>query len=281
MTAVTPDIARSAPAGPAKSAEPAAPARFAEVLLSEWTKLRTVRSTYATALLAALGAVAVAVMGCARYVQQYPTLSADDRATDLTNFSLTGVYLAQIALGALGVLVISGEYGTGMIRATLTAVPQRRRVLAAKGLVLTAATAALGEALSFAAFGVGQAILSTRHVGASLGDPGVLRAVAGAGLYLAATALLGFGLGALIRHSAGALSAFFGLLYGSTALIDVLPTSWRNAVINYMPANAGSQVMAVQHTPGALGAWTGLGVFACYAAAAIIAATVLITRRDA
>ncbi|MGH6655161.1 MAG: ABC transporter permease [Actinocrinis sp.] len=258
----------------------AATVGFGNLLVSEWTKLRTVRSTYLTALFAAFGAVAVAVAICVRYAQEYSTMSPDDRQGDLTNFSLSGLYLAQVALGALGVLVISGEYGTGMIRATLAAVPQRRLVLAAKGLVLTGATVLLGEAVSFAAFGLGQAILSGKHLGVSLADPGALRAVAGAGLYLAATALLGFGLGALIRHSAGALSALFGLLYATTALIDTLPTAWRDHVINYMPVNAGSQVMAVSHTPGALGAWTGLAVFLCYPAAAIVLAAVLIERRD-
>lgn len=253
---------------------------FGNLLTSEWTKLRTVRSTYVTALIAALGTVAVAILLCARYAQEYATMSPDDRQGDLTNFSLTGVYLAQVVLGALGVLVVSGEYGTGMIRATFAAVPQRRLVLAAKGIVLVVATVVLGELTSFAAFGIGQAILSGRHGGVSLGDPGVLRAVAGAGLYLGATALLGFGLGALIRHTAGALSAFFGLLYASSALIDVLPTTWRNHLINYMPSNAGSQIMSVTHTPGALSAWNGFGVFLCYAAAAIITAAVVVDRRD-
>ncbi|HEY3867939.1 MAG TPA: ABC transporter permease [Actinocrinis sp.] len=254
---------------------------FGNLLVSEWTKLRTVRSTYTTALIAALGTIALAIAVCGRYAQDYATMNPDDRQSDLTNFSLTGVYLAQVALGALGVLAVSGEYGTGMIRATFVAVPQRRLVLAAKGIVLAAATVALGETASFAAFSVGQAILSTRHVGMSLGDPGVLRAVFGAGLYLSATALLGFGLGALIRHTAGALSAFFGLLYATTALTDILPTTWRNHVINYMPVNAGSQIMTVSHTPGALSAWLGFAVFSCYAAAAIAAAAVVVEHRDA
>ena len=168
-----------------------------------------------------------------------------------------------------------------MIRATLTAVPQRRTMLAAKAVVLAAATTLVGEITSFSAFGLGQAILSGKHIGVSLGDPGALRATTGAGLYLAATATLGFGLGALIRHTAGALSALFGLLYAGTAVIDLLPTDWRNKLINYMPVNAGSQVLAVRHTTGALGAWTGFGVFLCYAAAVMISALLLINRRDA
>ncbi|HEV2636144.1 MAG TPA: ABC transporter permease [Actinocrinis sp.] len=253
---------------------------FADLLSSEWTRLRTVRSTYITALLASVGTVVIAIAICLRYVQEYDQLSPDDLQSDLTNFSLTGVYLAQVALGALGVLVVSSEYGTGMIRATFTAVPQRRLVLAARGLVLASATVLLGEVSTFTAFSLGQTILSSKHIGTSLADPGVLRAVVGAGLYLSATALLGFGLGALLRHTAGALSAFFGLLYAPTALIDLLPTDWRNDVINYMPVNAGSQIMTVVHTGGALGAWTGFGVFLCYPAAALIGALILVERRD-
>jgi ABC-2 type transport system permease protein len=154
-------------------------------------------------------------------------------------------------------------------------------VLAAKGLVFAVVTLVIGEILSFVAFGIGQAILSGAHAGASLGQPQVLRAVAGGGLYLAAVGLLGFGIGALVRHTAGALSAFFGVLFALTALADLLPTSWRNDVTPYLPANAGTQIFAVQRTHDSLAPWTGLGVLCLYAAAAITAATVLVTRRDA
>jgi ABC-2 type transport system permease protein len=254
---------------------------FGNLLVSEWTKLRSVRSTYWTTVVSALATVAIAGLVCGRYVHDFDHMGPDERQSDLTNFSLTGIYLAQIAFGTLGVLAISSEYGTGMIRATLTAVPQRRTMLAAKGAVLAAATAVVGEIISFSAFGLGQAILSTKHTGVSLGDPGAFRATAGAELYLAATAMLGFGLGALIRHTAGALSALFGLLYAGTAVIDLLPTDWRNKLINYMPVNAGSQVLVVKHTTGALGAWTGFGIFLCYPAAAVIGALLLVNRRDA
>ncbi|WP_194909242.1 ABC transporter permease [Catenulispora rubra] len=254
---------------------------FGNLLISEWTKLRSVRSTYWTTVVSALATVAIAGLVCGRYVHDFDHMRPAERQSDLTNFGLTGVFLAQIAFGTLGVLAISSEYGTGMIRATLTAVPQRRTVLAAKAAVLAAATIAIGEIIGFAAFGLGQAILSSKHTGVSLGDPGAFRATMGAGLYPAATAMLGFGLGALIRHTAGALSALFGLLYAGTAVIDLLPTDWRNRLINYMPVNAGSQVLAVRHTPGALGAWTGFGGFLCYAAAAVIGALLLINRRDA
>jgi ABC-2 type transport system permease protein len=252
---------------------------FANVLRSEWTKLRSVRSTYWTMLFAVAVTIGVSVIVCVKWAHDIRHSPGDK--LDPTLASLNGLFLAQVAVGTLGVLVISSEYGTGMIRATFGAVPRRRVVLAAKGLVFTAVTLVVGEILSFAAFGIGQAILHGAHAGASLGQPQVLRAVVGGGLYLAAVGLLGFGLGALIRHTAGALSAFFGVLFALSALADLLPESWRNDLMPYMPANAGTQIFAVDRVHDSLAPWMGLGVLGLYAAAAIIAATVLVTRRDA
>ncbi len=252
---------------------------FADVLRSEWTKLRSVRSTYWTMFFAVAVTIGVAVIVGVKWAQDIR--HSPGTTIDATTISLNGIFLAQVAVGTLGVMVISSEYGTGMIRATFGAVPQRRAVLAAKGLVFGVVTLVLGELLSFAAFGIGQAILSGAHAGVSLGQPEVLRAVVGGGLYLAAVGLLGFGIGALVRHTAGALSAFFGSLFALTALADLLPTSWRNDVMPYMPANAGTQIFAVQRVHDALAPWTGLGVLCLYAVAAITAATVLVTRRDA
>jgi len=252
---------------------------FAGVLRSEWTKLRSVRSTYWTGAIAVLATIAIAVILCVKWAADIRHSPGDTLDPTLT--SLNGIFLAQVAVGTLGVLVISSEYGTGMIRATFGAVPQRRAVLAAKAIVFTAATLLVGELLSFTAFGIGQAILSGVHAGASLSQPGVARAVFGGGLYLAAVGLLGFGMGALIRHTAGALSAFFGVLFALTALADLLPTSWRNDVMPYLPANAGTQIFAVHRGHDALAPWPGFAVLCAYAGAAIIAATLLITRRDA
>jgi ABC-2 type transport system permease protein len=252
---------------------------FADVLRSEWTKLRSVRSTYWTGLIAVLAVIGVCVIVCIKWADDIRHLPVDK--LDPTLASLNGIFLAQVAFGTLGVLVISSEYGTGMIRATFGAVPQRRAVLAAKAFVFTAVTLVVGEVLSFAAFGIGQAILSGAHAGASLSQPQVLRAVVGGGLYLAAIGLLGFGVGALVRHTAGALSALFGVLFALTALADLLPTSWRNDVMPYLPANAGTQIFSVARTHDSLAPWMGLGVLCLYAAAAIITATVLVTRRDA
>jgi hypothetical protein len=253
---------------------------FGNLLLAEWTKLRTVAASYWTAGLAVLAAVAVSAIICARTAADinHGLDSAD--GLDATLTSLNGLYLSQVAIGALGVLTISSEYGTGLIRATLAAVPQRRTMLAAKGLVFALSALIAGELMSFAAFGIGQALLGRAQVGVSLGQPGVLRATIGGGLYLTTVGLLGFGMGALVRHTAGALSAFFGVLFALTAMTDLLPTRLRNQIIDYLPANAGSQILTVHRPAHALAPWAGLGVLGLYALAAITAATLLINHRD-
>jgi len=260
---------------------PAATIGFGNLMRSECTKLRSVRSTYWSAGVAVLAMIGLSVGLALRWAHDIRVDPGRAVGFDPTLTVLNGIYLAQIAAGALGVLVISSEYGTGMIRATLGAVPQRRAMLAAKGLVFALATFVVGELAAFTSFGVGAAILHGAHAGASLGDPHVLRAVFGGGLYLTAVGLLGFGLGALIRHTAGALSAFFGVLFALTAVSDLLPTHLRNEIIRYLPANSGSQIFTVLPVKDALSPWAGLGVFCLYALAALVAAAVLITRRDA
>jgi hypothetical protein len=258
---------------------PATTVGFGNVLRSEWTKLRSVRSTYWTALAAALSTLAIGIIVCAQWVHEIDRHREQKDTLDAALTSLNGLYLAQVAVGALGVLVISSEYGTGMIRATLVAVPQRLDVLGSKGVVFGVATFVLGEVMSFAAFGLGQALLSKAHAGVTLTDPTVLRAVIGGGLYLAVIGELGFALGALIRHTAGALSAFFGILFATSVLIDILPARWHNA-INYMPANAGSQIFAVQQTATALSPWAGIGLLSLYTAVALGLSAILMIRRD-
>lgn len=253
---------------------------FSNVLRSELTKLRSVRSTYWTGLLAALSILAIGIIICAEWVHDIHR-HPGDKTIDAVLTSLNGIYLAQIAVGTLGVLLISSEYGTGMIRATFAAVPQRRAVLLAKIVVFGGCTLVAGEVLSFVTFGIGQAILHNANAGVSITDPGALRAVIGGGLYLTAVGLLGFGLGALIRHTAGGLSALFGLLFATTAMVDLLPTTWRNATIKYMPLNSGSQIFTTAPTHDSLSPWTGLGVFCLYGVAALAASLVLVSRRDA
>jgi len=209
-------------------------------------------------------------------------LNAHDKATfDSTRISLGGIHLSQIAFGVLGVLIITSEYSTGMIRATLSAVPQRRLMLAAKVVVFALIALVVGILSSFAAYFVFQAFLTDPTLKSSISDPGVLRALTGGGLFLTVLGLLGLGLGAIIRVSAGSIAAVFGLLFVPPILLELLPGSWKNTINPYIPMEAGGQIFSLHRDAGTLGPWSGFGVFCLYALIALTIASVLINRRDA
>jgi hypothetical protein len=252
---------------------------FANIVRSEFCKLRSVRSTLWTLAAAVVFNVALAALGA---VLLPGALSGQEKATvDVIRLSLAGIHLSQIALGVLGVLVITSEYGTGMIRATLSAVPRRRLVLVAKAIVFAAAALVIGICSSFAAWFVFQAFLTDNSLQSSIGDPGVVRAVTGGGLYLTVLGLLGLGLGAIIRSSGGAIAALFGLLFVPPILLQLLPQSWQTTVGPYTPMEAGSQVFIVHPHADSLSPWTGFGLFCAYAAAALTLGVLLINHRDA
>lgn len=183
-------------------------------LHAEWIKLRSLRSTHLTMVCAiALGA-GLGVLDTASVAHHWATMSAADRAAfDPVGDSFTGLVFAQLAFGVLGVLAISSEYGTGMIRTTLTAIPRRGALFAAKALVVGAVALVLGELFAFGTFLLGQGMLASAHLGLSLTSPGVLRAVASAGLYLGVVALVGYGVGAFLRHTAGGVAVMFGVIF--------------------------------------------------------------------
>lgn len=252
---------------------------FADVLRSELCKLRSVRSTYWTLVAAVVFNVALAALAAVFVPRQ---LSAQDKAAiDAVRLSLGGIHLSQIAFGVLGVLIITSEYGTGMIRSTLAAVPQRGRMLAAKVTVFTVTALVVGTASSFAAYFAFQAFLSDASLASSIGDPGVLRAVIGGGLFLTVLGLLGLGLGTVIRASSGAIAAVFGLLFVPPILLELLPATWRSTLGPYVPMEAGSQIFVLRREAGMFGPWTGFGLFCLYAAVALGIGFVLIGRRDA
>lgn len=257
-----------------------------DLLRAEWTKLRTVRSTWWTLLAAAVAMVGLGALLTASYVARFDRIGAVDRAAfNPVAFSLNGRLLSQLAIGVLGVLVVTGEYATGTIRATFSAAPQRRSVLAAKAAVFAAVTAAVCIPASFGAFFVGQAILSAKGVEAHLGDPGVLRTVVGVGLYLTVLGLLALGLGALLRRSAGAIAAVFGLVLVLPGLAAALPSSWQDVISRYLPSNAGQAIIGTSNThfgpSHPLSPWVGFGLFCGYAAAALVAAGFALAHRDA
>jgi ABC-type transport system involved in multi-copper enzyme maturation permease subunit len=199
--------------------------------------------------------------------------------TNPAALSMYGAYLAPVTIGVLGVLAITGEYATGMIRATLSAVPRRLPVLWAKAGVFAAVALVVSEVTLLVTFLAGQAML--RPAGASLADPGVLRIVAGTGLYITVVGLFGMTLGSLIRNTAGAISTLFGLMLVLPVLANVIPAGWAAHVARYLPSNAGQAIMLVRPAAGFLAPWAGLGLFAGYAAVAIAAAAVTLKWRDA
>jgi ABC-2 type transport system permease protein len=258
---------------------------FPDLMRSEWTKLRTVRSSYWTLFSSVVAMIGLSAILCAVWVAQYAHASASDKATfSPASFSLTGSFLAQLAIAVLGVLVITNEYGSGMIRATFAATPQRVSVLAAKAAVFAGVIFIVTTAASFTAFFVGQSILSSKGLGTSLGAPNVLRTVVGSGLYLAVLGLLALGLGSIIRKTAGAIAAMLGLILVLPPIMGLLPSSM-NAVQKFLPSNAGQAMisngrMGTTTTPQ-LAPWTGFGVFCLWAAGALVIAGVMLVRRDA
>jgi ABC-type transport system involved in multi-copper enzyme maturation permease subunit len=265
------------------SAAPAwGPATLADVLRSEWTKLRSVRSTWvslgvATALAVGLGALISAVAS-----NHYPNASLSDRLSwDPTSVSLGGLTIGQLAIAILGILTVTSEYSTGMIRTTLAAVPNRSRLLTAKAAVFTATALVVGEIVSFAAFLIGQSLINGNAPSVSLSDPGVLRAVIGAGLYLAVIGLLGVALGAIIRATAGAIATIVAILFVLPGVLQALPDSWRHPVTKYWPTQAGSQLIAVHRSAHTLPAWSGFAVMCLFVAIVLVLAYYLLERRDA
>ena len=255
-----------------------------DLVRAEWTKLRTVRSTWWALLLTAAAMVGLGVLFAARY--SVGGVSPADRARlDPAAWSLSGFFLAQLAVGVLGVLAITSEYASGSVRATLAATPQRRAVLAAKAIVVGTVTVLVGTASSVAAFLAGQAILAGKDLQAHLGDPGVARSVVGAGLYLAVLGLLALGLGTLVRSTAGAVAVVTGLVFVLPGIVGALPSSWERAVTPYLPSDAGqAPIGRTKFAPQGvhlLPPWTGFAAGCAYAAAALVAAAVLLNRRDA
>jgi ABC-2 type transport system permease protein len=261
------------------------PAGLAGALRSEWTKLRTVRSTGFSVLAVALIALGLMSLIAWATMDRWPQLDRADRA-DLTAHPLDlilvrPVFVSQLVVAVLGVMVISAEYTTGMIRSTLQAQPRRLTVLTAEIAVFAAMMLVVGEMLSFAAFFVGRAII-TSHLKVALGDPGVVRAVLGAGLYLALLGLFALGVGAILRHTAGAITAVLGIVLVLSNLTGLLPDGWGSHVNAWMPTNAGALIM--QPRPGPddlLSGWQGLAVFAGWTALLLTIASVLFARRDA
>jgi ABC-2 type transport system permease protein len=258
------------------------PAGFGDAVRSEWTKARTVRSTMWTLITATVLGIGLGALISALAAHAYAKSSFSDKLTwDPTNISGSGFSIAQLAIGVLGVLLITSEYSTGAIRSSLAAVPRRNRFLAAKATVLVAMVFVVTIVLAFVAFFIGQALISGHAPTASLGQPGVVRALIGSAVYAALLALFSMALGTILRHAAGAIAVLVAMLFVLPGIAAALPASIEHRVQEFWPTQAGSQFTVVVHTANTLSPWAGLGVFVAFVAIVSWVAFFLLNRRDA
>ena len=257
--------------------------RTVSLLRAEWTKMRTVRSTMWTLVAMTIITVGISMIAGSTIANRWNTFSVIQRLTfDLTRVSLRGLLFSQLIIGVLGVLVMSAEYGTGTIRATLAAVPRRPRVLAAKAAVFFAVAVVAGEVLAFSGFLVGKALLVSPAPHAVLSQPNVLRAVAGGGLVVAVLGLFALGLATIIRHSAGAITAYVGVLLVAPIILQSLPSSIGQPILKFMPFTISDTMTSViANGNDAFSPWVGLLVLVGYAVAALVIGGWLLNRRDA
>jgi ABC-2 type transport system permease protein len=259
---------------------------FVNLMRAEWTKIRSVRSTVWT--LAAFIVVTIGITALLTWLTESHWTgphAADRDATilaDPVGFIMgAGVGLGQLAICVLGALVITSEYSTGVIRASLLAVPRRIPVLAAKSAVFAVLVLVVTEIVAFCSFFIGSAIMHA-HVAVSLSDSGVARAVAGAGLYLTVLGLFALSIGTLIRHTAGAISAVIGIVLVLPILSGLLPGNWGAHINAYLPEQAGTLITHTHEVSGdLLSPWQGFGVLCLWAALLFAAGALLLQRRDA
>jgi ABC-type transport system involved in multi-copper enzyme maturation permease subunit len=253
----------------------------AGVFRSEWTKLYSLRSTRYALLATAVITIGFGIIASAVTASRWGSLSAADKATfDPLATSLVGVRFGVLAIGVLGVLLIAGEYTTGMIRSTMAAVPKRLPVLWGKTGVYALVALVITVPAAFIAFFAGQAILSGQHLQIAFSHSGVPGAVLGAAGYLTLVGLFAMGLGAIMRNTAAGIATFAGIMFVVGPLVSILPSSIANAIEPYLPNSAGEAMMTIGHHAHTLSPWAGSAVLAAYVAAVLTAAAVLLVRRD-
>ncbi|MFB7863596.1 MULTISPECIES: ABC transporter permease [unclassified Streptomyces] len=253
------------------------------VLQSEWTKIRTVSSTVWTLASALLVTVAMSAALCALMKSEFDNLSDVERATfDPTFLSFSGMVLGQLAMVVFGVLVVGTEYSSGMIRTSLAAVPQRASFIFSKIAVAGGLALVVGLATSFLSFFLGQALLGEHRT--TLGADNVLRAVVGAGLYMALIAVFSMGVATMLRSSMLSLGILVPFFFLISQILSAVPKA--KEVARYFPDQAGSKIMQV--VPEAMGSekapygpWGGLGIMVIWVAAALIGGYLVLKQRDA
>jgi ABC-2 type transport system permease protein len=259
-------------------------AGFGRLLHSEWTKIRSVRSSFWTLAILAITAIGLNTLVVVLAIASWSTTSEATKhmyAADPTGFLRAALQYAQIPICVLGALVITTEYSTGMIRSSILAVPRRVPMLAAKAVVFGAVAFVVSEALGFVSFVIAQAIIG-HHLPESLHDAATFRAVFGVGLYLAVLGLFSLAIGALIRHTAAAITVVVGFLIVVNSLARLIPGSAGAHISAYLPANAGLLITESHQQAGALlSPWQGFGVLCLWTAVLLGAAAWLLRRRDA
>jgi len=252
------------------------------VLLSEWTKLVSLRSTRWSLAAATVLGIGLPCVFAAVTASHWHSMSLHERLDrHPLDIALAGVNVAQLAIAVLGVLVITGEYSTGMIRASFTAVPKRLPVLWGKGAVFAAVTFLLTLPAVLISFFASQAILRNHHIlQISFSHPGVARSVIGGAGYLVLIGLFALAIGAIVRNTAGGIAAFAALFFVIPPLMNILPASWNDTISPYLPDAAGRSIFSLNPGAHSLSPWLGFTLFVGYTAAAIAIAAVLLVRRD-
>jgi ABC-2 type transport system permease protein len=258
------------------------PGRYSIVdqMRSEWTKLVSVRSTIWTLGLTIVIGIGVSAIAAAETRSHWN--STQHFGFDPISLSLTGVFIAQLIIGVLGVMVMSAEYGTGTIRATLSATPRRPGVLVAKASVFGLVALVVSMLTAFLSFFVGQALLTSPAVNATLSSPDALREILGTGIFLFLIGLFALGIATVIRHTAGAISTFVGILLVLPTVLQALPNSIHNDIVKFLPSRIGIEVLSRGGQPSfVFSPWVGLGVMAGYTAVLLIIGGIQMNKRDA
>jgi ABC-2 type transport system permease protein len=260
-------------------------AGFGGTLASEFTKIRSVRSTYWTLLVLLVVSVGIGAAITAGTAANWSHMGPQDRASfDPTQASVAGLYyLGQLVIVVLGAMTLTAEYSTGMIRTSLTAMPRRTVVYLAKAAVFAVVALVVTFIAAFVSFFLGQALLASTHDTATLSQPNVLRAVVGSALYVTMCGLFAFAIGAILRHTAGTITAVIGLLFVIPILVHLLPQSWYQDVARWLPDAAGRALSVTVGLPPSnlFSAWNQFAVFAIYTAVLLVVGGILFWKRDA
>jgi hypothetical protein len=252
-----------------------------DVLRSEFTKLRSVRSTYWSTLIAIIIGIGLSAAIAAAVGSGFNNMSVSDQRTfDPVSNSLNGLGFAQLAFGVIAIMSFTSEYSSGSIRTTIAAVPQRRYVVIAKAVWVALLSGVVSIGISFGAFFAGQAVLSHYGLNVSIHYPGAIRAVFGGGLYMAGLSLFALGLGAIIRHTAGAITTLVALMFILPGPLSALPDNWQHNLVRYLPAEAGTAIGNVVSVPTSLPPWRGYLLFVAWCMLALGIGTYLLRTRD-